>query len=761
MASQSFSFKSVCCIFICLSAILWIPTAGYADGELDTTFDPGTGPNSYVYAVAVQPDGKIVIGGAFTSVNGISRNGIARLNADGSLDEEFDPGYGASSAYVSAVAVQSDGTVLIGGGFSTFNSISRKGIARLNSNGSLDMTFDPGSGATHVYSIVLQPDGNLLIGGTFSSVNGMSRYGIARLNANGSLDVTFDPGKGTGGYDVSEAVLQSDGKVIIVGKFTTVNSISRNRIARLNSNGFLDMSFDPGLIGPNDDIVSAAVQSDGKILIGGKFTTFNNIIRPKVARLNADGSLDTSFDPKSGANDDIWSNVLVQSDGKILIGGKFTTFNGTERKGIARLNSDGSLDTNFDIGSGVGTLYSTATVEAMKLQSDGKILIVGSFTKFNEILRSKIARLTSNASISAVRSFSPSCYFPGTKITVTLTTAPLSGTTNYLVEETLPTGGTVSNISNSGIYDSSNKKIKFGPFFELDTKSLTYDLTFPSTDSSDKTFAGKAFTDKAILSITGQRILTPCLEYHPADIDENFILSANEAAAYGAAWKRGMTWESPPNPIPIAYVTRAGALWNGGETYKIDTSLGDPPLCWINKKKRSLRDETPNAESSAVRDCLSACLTGQPLTVTLTVKPADTVKSYAVEEDMPPGWTFGSVGDSGEFDAVNNKVKFGFFPDSEVRTLTYQIKPTATAAGEAVLNGVASFDGKDLKISGTGKVTVEGGDIDGDGKSDLADVIIALKILVGLDDFSLNPNINGDKKIGLEDALYILQKISM
>jgi len=584
----------------------------------------------------------------------------------------------------------------------------------------------------------------------------MSRNGIARLNANGSLDVTFDPGKGPGSSnDVSEVVLQSDGKIIIVGKFTTVNSISRNRIARLNSNGFLDMSFDPG-IGPNDDIVSAVVLSDGKILIVGKFTTFNNITVPKIARLNADGSLDTSFDPESGANDDIWSNVIVQSDGKILIGGKFTKFNDTDRKGIARLNSDGSLDTNFDIGSGIG-ISTSDTVEAMTLQSDGKILIVGSFTKFNDISRSRIARLTSKASISAVRSFSPSCYFPGTKITVTLTTAPLSGTANYLVEETLPTGGTVSNISNSGIYDSSNKKIKFGPFFELDTKSLTYDLTFPSTDSSDKTFAGKVSTDSSILSITGQRMLYSCLEHHPADTDESFSLSFSEVAAYGAAWKRGMTWELPPNPIPIAYVTRAGALWNGGETYKIDTSLGDPPLCWVNKKKRSVRD----SESSAVRDCLSACLTGQTLTVTLTVKPADTVKCYAVEEDMPPGWAFDSVGDSGEFDAVNNKVKFGFFTDSEVRTLTYQIKPTATAAGEATLNGIASFDGENLTISGTGKVTVEGGDINGDSKTDLADVIVALKILSGLDDFSLNPNINGDKKIGLEDALYILQKISM
>ncbi|OQX06642.1 MAG: hypothetical protein BWK80_50465 [Desulfobacteraceae bacterium IS3] len=768
MERKKFSFKSVCWMLICAAAMLWMPAAAvYADGDLDTTFDPGTGPNNYVYAVAVQPDGKIVIGGSFTTVSGVSRSGIARLNIDGSLDTTFNPGLGASG-YLFSIAVQPDGKILIGGGFSTFNSVSRYGVARLNTDGSLDMTFDPGSGASNVYSVVLQPDGKVLIGGNFYRVvNGTYRYGIARLNADGSLDTTFDPGKGADSRSVDEVALQPDGKILIVGGFSTFNSTSRNRIARLNANGFLDTSFDPG-IGANDDIFWVTVQSDGKILIGGEFSTFNNEIRQKIARLNADGSLDTSFDPGSGTDKNVYS-IAVESDGKILIGGDFKTFNGTERKGIARLNADGSLDTTFDIGAGTAeSLYSSNAVKAMALQSDGKIVIGGDFTKFNEITRNKVARLTSDAPISVIRSFSPSCYLAGSKLTVMLTATPAAGTSNYLIEETLPAGWTVSNISHNGTYDSVKKRVKFGPVFETPSQTLTYDLTFPSTETGDKTFSGKVFTDNAISTVTGEKVLTSCLQYHPADKDKNFSLSASEVAAYGSAWKKETTWDIPPNPIPIAYVTRAGMLWQSGEAYKLDTSIGEPPLCWQKKATRSLRDETTaNSASSAVRECPSSCLAGQAFTVTLSITPDNNVKSYAVEEDTPPGWKVSSVSNSGEFNDKRNKVKFGLFTGTEARTLTYQVTPPPSATGEFDLSGVASFDGENLEISGNTKVKLGdgaiSGDMNSDDKTDLADVILALKISAGFSELSVNlsADMNGDGKIGVEDALCILQKLSM
>src|SRR5205814_1510611 len=112
----------------------------------------------------------------------------------------------------------------------------------------------------------------------------------------------------------------------------------RNGIARINSDGSLDSSFDPGS-GANNEVDGIAVQDDGKILIGGLFTTYNGTARNRIARINSDGSLDPSFDPGSGANNPVFS-LALQPDSKVLVVGQFTSFNGTSVKRIARLNSE-------------------------------------------------------------------------------------------------------------------------------------------------------------------------------------------------------------------------------------------------------------------------------------------------------------------------------------------------------------------------------------------------------------------------------------
>lgn len=160
-------------------------------GELDTTFNTGTGADNIVWSVTVQPDGKVLLGGFFTIYNGISRNRIARLNLNGSLDTTFNPSIGANNI-VRSVVLQPDGKILIGGQFTSYNSIPRNYIARLNADGSLDPTFNPGTGANNlVLTLALQPDGKVIIGGLFTSYNGTSRNRIARLHANGSLDTTL------------------------------------------------------------------------------------------------------------------------------------------------------------------------------------------------------------------------------------------------------------------------------------------------------------------------------------------------------------------------------------------------------------------------------------------------------------------------------------------------------------------------------------------------------------------------------------------
>jgi uncharacterized delta-60 repeat protein len=291
----------------------------------------------------VQADGKVLIGGVFTSYNGTSRNFIARLNSDGSLDTSFDPGTGPSSG-VYSVAVQADGKILIGGGFASYNGTSRNFIARLNSDGSLDTSFDSGSGASSaVYSVAVQADGKVYIGGYFLSYNGKSRRNIARINSDGSLDTSFSPSYGPNSTVLSFA-MQADGKVLIGGEFTSYDGKSRNRIARLNSDGSLDTSFNPGTGANKNSVTSIALQADGKVLIGGRFTSYNGTPRNYSARLNSDGSLDTTFDPGAGASDVVSSTVL-QADGKVLIGGWFLSYNGTARNRLARLHNDPATQT--------------------------------------------------------------------------------------------------------------------------------------------------------------------------------------------------------------------------------------------------------------------------------------------------------------------------------------------------------------------------------------------------------------------------------
>ncbi len=363
------------------------PTAG----ELDLSFQepPLIGPGD-VDMVIVQPDGKILIGGHFTTVNGVNQPGLARLNPDGSLDSTFTlPSF---TDLIATFALQPDGKILIGGAFRTVNGVSRPYIARLNADGSLDPAFVPSGGPNFVvYAVTLQPDGKILIRGHFTTVNGVSRPGLARLNPDGSLDSAFAPSGGPNTW-ASMVVLQPDGKILIAGYPTTVNGVSRPGITRLNPDGSLDSAFAPTLDGYSS-IYGLALQPDGKILIGGEFAEVNGISRSYIGRLHADGSLDPSFVPQGGPNHPVFS-VALQPDGKILIGGDFTTVNGVSRPHLARLNADGTLDPAF-----AASAVPNGKVEALTLQADGKVIIGGTFTAINNTRRTFIIRLNMDSSL--------------------------------------------------------------------------------------------------------------------------------------------------------------------------------------------------------------------------------------------------------------------------------------------------------------------------------------------------------------------------
>jgi uncharacterized delta-60 repeat protein len=310
--------------------------------------------------------GKVLVTGAFysaaTTTPAYSR--ILRLNSDGSFDNTFNVGGLGATGIISATAVQSDGKIIIGGGFPAYNGTSVNGIARINPDGSLDNTFNPGTGFSSILpppwvrSIAIQEDGKIVVGGGFTSFNGTAIAGVCRLNADGSLDNSFSPGSGPN--NIVEAVaIQTDGKIIAGGLFSSFDGVSNGRLVRLEANGSLDGTFNTATSG---NILRVVVQPDGKILSSGA----------NFYRLETNGSLDAGFIPMTAGNS--YNGLALQSDGRIILSGFFTSYFSTPRERIVRLNTNGTVDMTFD--SEVGF---SANPNHLAIQPDGKILVFGGF----------------------------------------------------------------------------------------------------------------------------------------------------------------------------------------------------------------------------------------------------------------------------------------------------------------------------------------------------------------------------------------------
>jgi uncharacterized delta-60 repeat protein len=358
-------------------------------GLVDESFDVGL-VNGDVYTMAVQADGKVLIGGIFSSVGGQPRQNLARLNANGTLDSSFTA---SADSQVYAIAVQPDSKILVGGSFANVNGSAMSCLARLNADGTLESTatFDVGTGTDGVVTcMALQPDGKILIGGAFSNVGSTSRPRIARLLPDGSVEGSsaFDPGTGPDGI-IYTLAHQTDGKILIAGFFANVNGAPRPNIARLLSNGTVEnlSTFNPGL-GANNFVFTMALQRDGKILIGGSFTQFNLSPTERLARLSANGALDGSF---TAAADGIVLALNTQSDGQILVAGAFANVNGQDRSGLARLDTNGANESTNTFSPGTGA--AGGIVNSFTLADDGSIYIGGAFTEMNGLPRNKIAKL--------------------------------------------------------------------------------------------------------------------------------------------------------------------------------------------------------------------------------------------------------------------------------------------------------------------------------------------------------------------------------
>lgn len=420
---------------------------------------PGT--DGEVYGVGTFGDNKAIIVGQFYSYNGTSRNCIARLNADGSLDTSFNPGTGVGAVpgfnfppvFINTVVVDAlttNNRVYIGGSFTSYNGTPRGNIARISNNGSLDASFNPGSGANGpIYAIHQQLDGRIIIGGSFTSYNGQAITNLARLNSNGSLDTTFNPGgaingpvyalgqhivdlgitRAAGGTDLEDVNLidglgSTSGILTIDYDFLVVPD--QMKVFYGNTNGIL--IYDTGLtnstahlvipFGPVGAFATNAVTivmnqgrgvpgtvwfyeasirytASDRVYVGGDFTSVaGRINQDYITRFNSNGSLDTTFNPNAGPNAPVHS-LAVQTNGQVVIGGEFTTVNGLPYNRLARLSAvNGAVDTSFQTVIGAND-----TVFSINRVLDGRFYVGGRFTAVNNTRRLGFTRLNTDGTV--------------------------------------------------------------------------------------------------------------------------------------------------------------------------------------------------------------------------------------------------------------------------------------------------------------------------------------------------------------------------
>lgn len=389
---------------------------------VDPTFNPGV--DRTVHALAVQADGRIVVGGRFTMLGGGAagsspRSFLGRVNADGTLDTGFELG---TNAWVYALAVQADGKILVGGRFTSIGAgtsmTARNYLARINADGTLDTGFDPGAN-DWVNALAVQPDGKILVGGRFTMLGGggtgtTPRQLLGRLNADGSIDTSFDPG--AFGTSVDAMTVQANGQILVGGSFQTLGgggwgTTPRANIGRFNADGSLDVAFDPGA---NAAVYALAVQANGQILAGGAFQavgggTGTTHTRNRIARFEPDGSVDASFFLGAGA---AVRAIEVQATGRILVGGDFTSLGPAARYYCGRFYADGSLDTGFDLGA-------NNSVYVLAEQANGQVLVGGAFSMlggggFSTTPNQYLRRLQAEAVITGPPSFTDHPLVPGT-----------------------------------------------------------------------------------------------------------------------------------------------------------------------------------------------------------------------------------------------------------------------------------------------------------------------------------------------------------
>ena len=359
-------------------------------------YSAGTGFNDVSEFLVQYPSGEMVIGGRFTEYQGISQGRIVKLNSDATINS-FSAGTGFDNSIFDGV-VQPDGKIIVVGIFEEFDgTIIARGIARLNTDGTLDNTFNSVLGfnsGSNINTLKIQSDGKIIVGGDFTSYSGISYNNIIRLESDGSVDNTFNIGTGFTNQ-VRTISIQSDGKIIVGGNQLFAGEFG---LVRLNTDGTKDNSFSTNGFVSGVEISSTIIDPDGKIMVGGNFNNYSGTSVFNLIRLNTDGTLDNTFSTAifntSGVPD---VSGISNIGGQYLITGNFNQVFGVTNRGIVRLNSNGSIDNTFNSGTGFSPIGIFGTQIFNKVLNNGVYAIFGEFTSYKGTTTNRLAFLNQSA----------------------------------------------------------------------------------------------------------------------------------------------------------------------------------------------------------------------------------------------------------------------------------------------------------------------------------------------------------------------------
>lgn len=407
-------------------ALLRLSPDASPDSRFQVSFEPmAEGAPVALQAIARQPDGRLLVGGRFKSVNGVTRPGLARLMADGTLDGSFQAEIAETSA-VDWIQVATDGKVIIGAARLDSPPVGNPmlvrasdgamaSVGRLNADGSIDSTFHWGHMVTSFGDVIpprlvadarLRDDGTLILAGPFRLGYDSPLYGVVRFDAAGNVEPGFRPVPGYHGT-VTSAVRTGSGQWYLGGSFVAVNGVPRMSLVRLRADGGVDEGFDAELGEANSgfgafpaQVHRLILEPDGRLLVAGTFPQAGGEWVRGLVRLRDDGSADPAFRPLFGQLGEMggpsWVTTSVTmlerlDDGSLYVGGLFEQANGVPRPGLARLRADGSLDPRFDPS---GTIGETAAgfPGAMGVGADGRLIVVTQ-TYVNGRLRIGLLRL--------------------------------------------------------------------------------------------------------------------------------------------------------------------------------------------------------------------------------------------------------------------------------------------------------------------------------------------------------------------------------